>query len=277
MLDSWSLHNHFLDPSSSSDASSSHSRSSHLSILTSTSSSSSDAQIPSPLPSPAHSNASGSNKTNAFFGSPFADSLSPPPPPKGPSRASSTRSLRSRNADFFGAPSIDSQPTPPPSLRSLHPSPVASPGTSPPSSSPLSHTNILPPMARFFPSRQRYATIDGLPSRESSTHTRRDFLDLEAQSSTQAVNTSSPVETPSTPPPTTAFGPSSLPTPLPSTPVPRSEPQNPSTPLDTGDLIGDSTLTLEMLRTLGSGCVQQGLVSQRRKEPAGGVRAVQKT
>ena len=267
MLDSLSLHNHFLDPSSSSDASSSHSRSSHLSILTSTSSSSSDAPIPSPLPSPAHSSTSGSSKTNAFFGSPFADSLSPPPPPKAPSRASSTRSLRSRNADFFGASSIEAHPTPPPSLRSLHPSPVASPGTSPPSSPPSFLAHTLPPMSRFFPSRQRYATIDGLPSRESSTHARRDFLDLETQPSGHPAYLSSAVETPSTPP--TAFGPSSLPTPLPSTPVPRSEPEVLSTPLHTGDLIGDTTLTLELVRTLGQGAFSSVWLAKDAKNQLG--------
>lgn len=267
MLDSLSLHNHFLDPSSSSDTSSSHSRSSHLSILTATSSSSSDAQIPSPLPSPAHSTGSGSNKTNAFFGSPFADSLSPLPPPKTPSRASSTRSLRSRNADFFGGPSIEAHPTPPPRLRSLHPSPVGSPGTSPPSFSPMSQTSTLPPLSRFFPSRQRYATIDGLPSRESSNHTRRDFLDLESEPPAHATYLSSAAETPSTP--LTAFGPSTLPTPLPSTPVPRSEPEDHTTPLRTGDLIGDSTLTLELVRTLGQGAFSSVWLAKDAKNQLG--------
>ncbi|KAI0081446.1 kinase-like protein [Panus rudis PR-1116 ss-1] len=191
MLDSWSLHNHFLTPSPSSDvgrgeggSSSTTSRSSHLSILTSTSSISSSTalsdapQVPSPLPSPSHS-ASGSSKTNAFFASPFGygDNDTPTPPPNPPSRASSLKS--SRNADFFSTPSEETRPKPPPSLRSLHASPLTSPESSPPGSPPpgsQGQGRHLPPIARFFPSRARYTNVDGLPSREPSSSTRRDFL-----------------------------------------------------------------------------------------------------
>ncbi|CAL1703349.1 unnamed protein product [Somion occarium] len=302
MLESWGLHSRFLNPSSSSDASSSNSRSSHLSILTSTSSISSalsDAQAPSP-PSPTHSNASGSSKTHAFFGSPFADGFSsppPPPPPKLPSRASSVKS-QSRTADFFGTPTADSHPGPPPNIHSLHGSPVTSPVNSPPSSPPASKTKVLPPLSRIFPSRIPYVAIDGLPSREPSFTTRRDFLYFDSnhpphtyhpESPTSLADASASGSTVETPPttstattaPSSTPGPSGLPTPIVSATVPRHlqphEPERPPVPLNAGDLISDSSLTLELVRTLGQGAFSNVWLAKDAKNQLGALELSRKS
>ncbi|KAI8999112.1 kinase-like domain-containing protein [Trametes punicea] len=177
MLDSWSFH------LSSSPSASSSARSSHLSVLTSVSSAAA-----SPLPSPTGS------KTHAFFASPFGDDSSMPQPPPNPAkRTNSLKSeasevsaedtprleqavpARSLNAEFYG-PSL--LPTPPPSIRSFSSSASAS-GSRDNSTSPPSARFPLPPLSRFFPSRARYGTESDHPSPAKTTNVRRDFLHLD--------------------------------------------------------------------------------------------------
>ncbi|KAL4246142.1 hypothetical protein ABKN59_009319 [Abortiporus biennis] len=302
MIDSWSTHNphhpHFLSPDANSGATSP--RSTHLTILTSPASvSTSLSDINgSPLSSPSYSVTSGSSKTNAFFASPFAEgSSSPVPPPNPPTRSSSLKSKsshisdephkldsrtvpRSLNAEFFGGTSSDYHPTPPASLRSFTTaSSSGSPDSSPPASPPAPpRKQLLPPLSRFFPSRQRYSTIDALPSREPSLH--RQFLHFDAshapksyippESSGSRTPSSErdsglvSVELPQTPPTPDilhAVGPSRFPTPTLSASesifkgihTETSPALQPTQPLKEGDVVGDSALSLELVRELGQG------------------------
>ncbi|CDO71868.1 hypothetical protein BN946_scf184940.g15 [Trametes cinnabarina] len=272
MLDNWSFH---LSPSPSTSSSA---RSSHLSVLTSVSSAA------SPLPSPTGS------KTHAFFASPFGDDSSmPQPPPNPPKRTTSLKSdapslssssevsaedtpriehkapARSLNDEFFGPSTL---PTPPPSIRSFS-SGTSAAGSRDNSTSPPSARLPLPPLSRFFPSRARYGTeSDHLPT----TNVRRDLVNLDtcgpqspaAPYHHQGEQTISPVDLEHshasssslqvTPTPTrreeTARVASRVP---PSPPASECEQQPHQTKLEPGAMLSSSSLTLELVKPLGTG------------------------
>ncbi|EJD06208.1 kinase-like protein [Fomitiporia mediterranea MF3/22] len=108
-----------------------------------------DTLLPSPLPSPRAISTSGSSKTAAFFGTPFASTgpstpAPPPPPPRNDTatvpQPNESTPARSATADFFAISTSGIRPTPPPSIKSS----ASSRESSPPR---------LPPLSRFFPSR----------------------------------------------------------------------------------------------------------------------------
>ncbi|KAI0781498.1 kinase-like domain-containing protein [Trametes elegans] len=266
MLDSWSFH---LSPSPSTTSSA---RSSHLSVLTSASSG------VSPLPSPS------GNKTHAFFASPFGDDPSTPqPPPNPPIRTGSLKSeaseanaedtpkiehkapARSLNAEFFG-PSL--LPTPPPSIRSFSGS---TSGSRDNSTSPPSARLPLPPLSRFFPSRARYGSeVEHTHAHaHHATNVRRDFVHLDTDVPPHGPyhpgeHNVSPVDVHHVPESSSSQvtprpllrheEQTSYVTPRPPTP-PSSDPEQ--TPVDTeprpGLTLSSSSLTLELVKPLGTG------------------------
>ncbi|KAI0668409.1 kinase-like domain-containing protein [Trametes maxima] len=285
MLDNWSFH---LSPSPSTSSST---RSSHLSVLTSISSAA------SPLPSPTGS------KTHAFFASPFGDDASTPePPPNPPKRADSVRSqasevsaedtpriehkapARSLNAEFFGPSTL---PTPPASIRSFS-------GSRDNSTSPPSGRLPLPPLSRFFPSRARYGSeSEHLPSH--TTNVRRDLVHLDTDPPPHAYpsayhseeQTVSPVDieqqassssqvTPK--PPHHAEPPSYiLPQRPPSPPSTDSERQLEVVNLEAGLKLSSSSLTLELVKPLGTGTFSSVWLARDTKGELGALELVRKS
>ncbi|KAL7282948.1 hypothetical protein ACG7TL_002366 [Trametes sanguinea] len=292
MLDSWSFH---LSPSPSTSSSA---RSSHLSVLTSVSSAA------SPLPSPTGS------KTHAFFASPFGDDSSmPQPPPNPPKRTTSLKSdgasvsstsevsaddtpriqqkgpPRSLNEEFFGPSTL---PTPPPSIRSFS-SGTSAAGSRDNSTSPPSARLPLPPLSRFFPSRARYGTES---EHTPATNVRRDFVHLDTSGPHTASHhhhgeqTVSPVDiehphassSQVTPTPTRREETASVvPRAPPSPPASECEQHPQEATIEPGVTLSSSSLTLELVKPLGTGTFSSVWLARDIKGQLGALELMRKS
>ncbi|KZT32739.1 hypothetical protein SISSUDRAFT_488744 [Sistotremastrum suecicum HHB10207 ss-3] len=160
---------------------------------------------------------SSSSKTHSFFSNPFSSkpsvpNLRPPPrlvPTTPSNRSVSDSSPRAATDSFFSSANVSPRPTPPPSIHSHSRNSSEGDGTTP--------KPLLPPIARFFPSRgptlpdPRRIPDDRddllsppMPTSASPSSSARSFVSLEIDDASDfgggALTTSSPTSaTPSSP------------------------------------------------------------------------------